>query len=177
MNNSKLLSMHDPPNMPGLCDPTSYDWEAQKTPWVQPTTLAEANKQLNHMRGARTNLDFHEFLNRPAKVASVVEQTHLTWNRTIKTLLDDIATNGRNNTTHYLLSNLDQHANYLSLIYTRAAWYTVTTVLSESKHVFWIKRRALTSWIESFLPSLDVDIFNAAQLEHLKGLIQYKVKA
>ena len=173
---SKSSSRNDPENKPGLFPPDAADFQRTQSLWVEPTTLAEANRQLNELRNEKTSRDLHDFCHRPDEVAAVHDRAMFNWSLLLKEVVDDLAINGKANATSNLLDHPmdDEDDLYLLQTYQMVAVSAIHKTLRESQSMpFWIVRKGLTSWINTFLPDFDSEVFDAHIQESFEEEIVY----
>ena len=162
---------YDPPNMPGLNHPTGIDFNHAE--WETPTDLAHAKKLLGTLRGYKTRKKFDEFMFPSKKIAEILNKANAIWSQMLRDAINNLTTYGMFRARHFLLSHSRTSPDYQDKIYTNCASFTISRTLHQSKHLFWIKEIALTTWIECFLPRFDKRIFTKEEQECLKANIIY----
>jgi len=140
--------------------------------WEKPKDLKEANHLLSKFRQSHTKKQFHELFHPTKEIDAIIQKAQLCWSELLKEALDDLLENGKQNCKHFVLAHKKTKANYKEVIYHKVAKFTISRTLYNSKKHFWIKKEALTKWIDQFLPEFDSVLFTNKVCEGLKRHIK-----
>ena len=156
--------------MGGLLSNPSNSWGPQNS--EQLVDLPHTEKLLGKLCGSKTRTVCNTNTD---KIQNILMLAHTAWSEMEQETLDDLIANGCANATHDVcFPHNPAGANGKTnkeCIHCKKAHITIVSILVGSKCDSWIKKMALCTWINKFLPKHKWDIFPKEQLQKLHNLV------
>ena len=140
--------------------------------WEKPKDLKEANLLLSKFRQSHTKKQFHDLFYPKEEVEKVIQQAQVFWSEMLQEALDDLMENGKYRAGHFILTHNKKKPDYREVVYHKLARFTISRTMANNKKDFWIKKLAMTTWIDRFLPKFDRVLFRKDVREGLKLCIK-----
>jgi len=137
----------------------NYNWQPNWVPF--PGIDRGVSRELGDLRRYKTITKHNQEDNPHDKIAKVLNKTHVIWNKLGSDIMTELLTHDRAQCTHHCLQHpaADPRTDQITTLRKRAR-ITIARVFVQSRMSHDIKVRALTSWIDDFLPAFDEEAFN-----------------